>query len=265
MVLRLGIGHDEQAIKDANNFNKYYGARKPTQTAQIAFAIAAHYGEKKDWGNVEKRLAGSMKLIDSKAHALTCALRRTPCSAHLRQRTGAVASKGTRPSASSGKTPRRRSLQSKHRRDRAKQVASRALERRRSALLLCGKNNRSIRSRSRVQGTGSRKGPQAHPDQGQGLDWQKAPADRRGVRRVREIVNLQPVPPPVGHRRRFGVGDMWAASSKSSCRSDSGQHEEGLRIRTAYYGLSTRPPSRRSSKPRCVQPCLGSPSVPVLR
>ena len=67
VVLRLGLGQEDQAIEDANNFNKNFGATKPAQTAQIAFAIAAHYGEKKDWDNVEKRLGGSMKMIDSKA------------------------------------------------------------------------------------------------------------------------------------------------------------------------------------------------------
>jgi len=67
VVLRLGLGQEEQGIDDSNNFNKYFGARKPAQTAAIAYAIAAHYGEKKDWNNVEKRLGGSMRMIDSKA------------------------------------------------------------------------------------------------------------------------------------------------------------------------------------------------------
>ncbi len=67
VVLRLGLGQEDQGIDDSNNFNKYFGAKKPAQTAQIAYAIAAHYGEKKDWNNVEKRLGGSMKMIDNKA------------------------------------------------------------------------------------------------------------------------------------------------------------------------------------------------------
>jgi len=67
VVLRLGLGQEEQGIDDSNNFNKYFGAKKPAQTAQIAYAIAAHYGEKKDWNNVEKRLGSSMKMIDGKA------------------------------------------------------------------------------------------------------------------------------------------------------------------------------------------------------
>lgn len=66
-VLRLGLGQDDEAIADANNFNRYYGARKPAQAAQIAFAVAAHYGEKKDWENVVKRLGGGMGVIDKQA------------------------------------------------------------------------------------------------------------------------------------------------------------------------------------------------------
>jgi hypothetical protein len=66
-VLRLGLGQEEEAIADAAAFNRYYGARKASQAAQIAFAIAAHYGEKKDWQNVTKHLSGAMRLIDGKA------------------------------------------------------------------------------------------------------------------------------------------------------------------------------------------------------
>lgn len=67
VVLRLGLGQDDLAIDDSNTFNRYYGAKKPAQTAQIAFAVAAHYGEKKDWEQVRKRLSGAMRLIDTKA------------------------------------------------------------------------------------------------------------------------------------------------------------------------------------------------------
>jgi len=66
-VLRLGLGQDDEAIADANNFNRYYGARKPAQAAQIAFAVAAHYGEKKEWDSVVKRLGGGMGIIDKQA------------------------------------------------------------------------------------------------------------------------------------------------------------------------------------------------------
>lgn len=67
VVLRLGLGQSDKAIDDAVLFQKHFGTRKPAQTAQIAFAIAAHYVEQKDWDNARKRLSGSMGLIDKHA------------------------------------------------------------------------------------------------------------------------------------------------------------------------------------------------------
>jgi tetratricopeptide (TPR) repeat protein len=69
VVLRLGLGQADEAIADAQNFNKYYGAKKPELTAQIAFAIADHYAQKDDWENARKRLQGGMSLIDKSATA----------------------------------------------------------------------------------------------------------------------------------------------------------------------------------------------------
>ena len=48
--LRLGLGQEDQAIKDAQLFTKSYGSSKPAQTAAIAFAVGAHYAEKEDSG-----------------------------------------------------------------------------------------------------------------------------------------------------------------------------------------------------------------------
>lgn len=70
VVLRLGLGQADKAIEDAGNFNKYFGAKKPELTAQIAFAIADHYAEKEDWENARKRLQGqAMAMIDKRATA----------------------------------------------------------------------------------------------------------------------------------------------------------------------------------------------------
>jgi hypothetical protein len=38
VVLRLGLGQDDKAIEGADKFNRYFGARKPDQVAQISFA-----------------------------------------------------------------------------------------------------------------------------------------------------------------------------------------------------------------------------------
>ncbi|MCK6592270.1 MAG: hypothetical protein L6Q76_32350, partial [Polyangiaceae bacterium] len=54
VVLRLGLGQEDQAIKDADLFNRNYGTKKPAQTAQIAFAIGAHYIEREDWDQARR-------------------------------------------------------------------------------------------------------------------------------------------------------------------------------------------------------------------
>ncbi len=67
VVLRLGLGQEQDAIKSADDFIKLYGSSKPAETARVAFAIGAHYVEREDWDGARKRLSGSMKLIDSSA------------------------------------------------------------------------------------------------------------------------------------------------------------------------------------------------------
>jgi tetratricopeptide (TPR) repeat protein len=65
--LRLGLGQEGEAIKDADLFNKNYGTSKPAQTALIAFAIGAHYIEREDWAEARKRLTTAMSQIDRNA------------------------------------------------------------------------------------------------------------------------------------------------------------------------------------------------------
>ena len=68
VVLRLGLGEEKQALDDAKTFRSKFGGRKPEQAAQIAFAIAAHYGDKGEWDEARKALLGqSMALIDKGA------------------------------------------------------------------------------------------------------------------------------------------------------------------------------------------------------
>ena len=67
VVLRLGLGQEAKAIENAKLFATNFGARKPVQNAQIAFAIAAHYVENKEWEEARKRLTGAMALIDKNA------------------------------------------------------------------------------------------------------------------------------------------------------------------------------------------------------
>jgi tetratricopeptide (TPR) repeat protein len=67
VILRLGLGQEAEAIKDAQTFTKNYGANKPAQTASIAFAVGAHYVEKEDWDKAHGALNGQMNVIDKAA------------------------------------------------------------------------------------------------------------------------------------------------------------------------------------------------------
>ena len=67
VILRLGLGQEDQAIDDARTFTKNYGGAKPAQTASIQFAVGAHYAEKEDWDKARSALTGSMGVIDKAA------------------------------------------------------------------------------------------------------------------------------------------------------------------------------------------------------
>lgn len=67
VVLRLGLGQEDQAIKNAELFGKNYGAQQPQLAAQVAFAIGAHYADKEDWDQARRRLSGAMAQIDKNA------------------------------------------------------------------------------------------------------------------------------------------------------------------------------------------------------
>lgn len=67
VVLRLGLGQEAQAIKDADLFAKNYGAKSPAQSAQIAFAIGAHYLQREDYASAQRRLVTAMPQIDRHA------------------------------------------------------------------------------------------------------------------------------------------------------------------------------------------------------
>ncbi len=64
IVLRLGLGQEDEAIRDAKTFQANYGAKNPNQTAQIAFAVGAHYAEQEKWDDCRKALQGSMGVIE---------------------------------------------------------------------------------------------------------------------------------------------------------------------------------------------------------
>lgn len=66
VVLRLGLGQQEQAIKDSEFFQKNFSNRA-AQAAQIAFAIGAHYADREDWPAARKHLDRDIGKIDRSA------------------------------------------------------------------------------------------------------------------------------------------------------------------------------------------------------
>jgi tetratricopeptide (TPR) repeat protein len=64
VLLRLGLGQEDQAIADAQVFTKNYGGNKPAQTAAIAYAIGAHYAENERWDDTRKAFQTTMGTID---------------------------------------------------------------------------------------------------------------------------------------------------------------------------------------------------------
>lgn len=269
VVLRLGTGQDEQAIKDANNFNKYYGAKKPTQTAQIAFAVAAHYGEKKDWGNVEKRLAGSMKLIDSKAttdiraqaHAL---LGR----AYVKANKGAVASKEYAAVRKLWEDPKAAvaSIEGIPDEDAgAKQRRlGRALEAVGEALFFTAEEKKAKVDKivfPAYKGPGTKEAVLKHI-QTKVKDWigKKRPLIDEASAEYIKIVNLQPVPPPrwviaAGSR----VGDMWGQFVKEFRAAPIPDGiKKDYELRTAYYGsLDEASEPQKNQAKSAYSTCLG--------
>ena len=67
IVLRLGTGQEDQALRDAELFEHAYRARHPALTAQIAFAMGAHYVEHEDFAQARRRLQAAMGDIDRSA------------------------------------------------------------------------------------------------------------------------------------------------------------------------------------------------------
>jgi tetratricopeptide (TPR) repeat protein len=66
VVLRLGLGQETEAIRDADQFQKSF-SNKAAEAAQIAFAVGAHYADRGDWANAAKRLSGAIGQIDKNA------------------------------------------------------------------------------------------------------------------------------------------------------------------------------------------------------
>jgi len=74
VLLRLGLGQAEEAIKDSEIFAKKFGGKHATQTRQIFLAIGEHYVEQHEWKKGVDRLEKFIKghpdaRLDEKMHA----------------------------------------------------------------------------------------------------------------------------------------------------------------------------------------------------
>jgi tetratricopeptide (TPR) repeat protein len=66
-LLRLGLGQEAEAIKDAEAYNRSFGRAHAATMAAIAFGIGAHYAEQENWAKALQRLQGAMGLIEKSA------------------------------------------------------------------------------------------------------------------------------------------------------------------------------------------------------
>jgi tetratricopeptide (TPR) repeat protein len=244
-VLRLGLGDDDDAIHDANDFNRYYGGRKPKQAAQIAFAVAAHYGQKQDWDSVRKHLAGSMHLIDRKAsldirleaHAL---LGR----AYTQMKSGRNAEEQYREVVKLWADPAKATneITSDTEAGDPQRRLGRALESVGEGLFYFAEQKRALVEKVKFpvyKGPGTKEAVLKHINT-KVKAWikKKRPLILAATAAYKKVVDLQPVPPPrwviaAGAR----VGQMWgdfvtefrAAPIPDSIKKD-------YQLRTAYYG-----------------------------
>ncbi|MEZ4226747.1 MAG: tetratricopeptide repeat protein [Polyangiaceae bacterium] len=267
VVLRLGLGQDDKAIDDANDFNRYFGARKPDQVAQISFAVAAHYGEKKEWENVRKRLGASLRQIDSKAtldvrlqaHAL---LGRAYSNMNSRQagtEYGKVVALWKNPSAAVSEIEKGEGdAGAKQRR------LGRALEAVGEATFYFAEQKKAKVDAVKFpvfNGPSTKEAVLKHINE-KVKDWigKKRPLIDDASKEYKKIVDLQPVPPPrwviaAGSR----VGEMWgqfvdefrAAPIPDSIKKD-------YELRTAYYGAldDASEPQKQQAK-SAFEICLG--------
>ena len=74
VILRLGLGMEDEALKDSDTFDKKFGTKRKDQARQIFLAIGEHYVVKEEWQKGADRLDKFVKQfpdsrLDEKLHA----------------------------------------------------------------------------------------------------------------------------------------------------------------------------------------------------
>ncbi len=218
VVLRLGLGQEEQAERDGELFDKAYRATHAALAAQIAFAVGAHDVEREDWATARRRLSSAMGEIDRsaavdvkiEAHALLGrALWKTGGETGAAAEFAKVRALFRDPEATLAKL--REGADEPQVARRVGKVLTAVGE----ALYFSAEEKRKAVDRivfPAYKGSGSRDDVLAHVN-GKVADWMKR---KRAVieeteREYRKILDLQPSPPPrwviaAGAR----VGQMWS-------------------------------------------------------
>lgn len=267
-VLRLGLGQDEKAIDDAEAFNRHYGRKDPTQTAQISFAIAAHYGEKKDWKGVTKYLTTGMAMIDrsasvdikAQAHALMAL-------AYVNQNRGPTAGVEYKKVLGLWADPGKAQAQInalKEDQGAKDRRLGRALEAVGEAQFFFAEKEREKLDRltfPAYTGPGDKEAVMKHINT-KVKDWyeKKGKAITAAEKEYKKIIDLQPVPPPrwviaAGSR----VGEMWGTFVKEFRSAPIPKEwKKDDMIRNAYYNSldEASEPWKQRAKGASVT-CLG--------
>ena len=267
VVLHLGLGNDEQAIEAADAFNRNYGRRKPAQAAQIAFAVAAHYAEKKDWSQVTKKLGGSsMSLIDRnatldvkvQAHALLAkAYSKTKVDRRAKTEYGKVIGAWKDPKKATAAISKEGDPASVQRR------LGRALTAVGEAQFYFAEKKRDAVDRVRFpnyKGPGSVKAVMDHINK-KVVSWvtKKKPLVAAATKEYNKVVNLQPLPPPrwvIASGAR--VGGMWSTFVKEFRGAPIPDYmKRDYELRTAYYnGLDSNSEPLKQIAKKAYVTCL---------
>ena len=268
-VLRLGLGQEAEAIQDAERFNRNFGGKKPAQTAQIAFAVAAHYGEKKDWDGVRKRLAGTMAIIDknatldvkAQAHALLGrAYTKTKGDRNAATEFGKVVTLWKDPSRAAAEV---KNIPGEDQAAKDRRLG-RALEAVGEATFYFAEQKKAAVDRvdfPEYKGKGTKEEVLKHINV-KVKEWigKKRPLIEQATADYKKIIDLQPVPPPrwviaAGSR----VGEMWGTFVKEFRAAPIPDFiKKDYELRTAYYGAldDASEPQKRTAK-GAYEVCLG--------
>jgi TolA-binding protein len=247
VVLSLGLGNEDRAIEAAQSFNRNFGRRKPAQAAQIAFAVASHYGEKRDWRQVKSKLSGTaMNLIDKQAtldvkvqaHALLA-----KANLGLKSDPGAKREYGKVVSAWSNPQKAAAEVQAGEGDPATKQrKLGRALTAVGEALYYFAEKKKEAVDKVKFpayKGPGDKESVLKHINT-KVKDWiqKKKPLVDAATAEYKKIVDLQPLPPPqwviAGGAQ---VGSMWSTFVKEFRAAPiPDKMKKDYEIRTAYYG-----------------------------